>query len=160
MVRIIIGLLLIAALNARADESFASLKVRAEVYTNVTVMSVTATDIYFTHARGMASAKLKDLDPELQKHFHFDTAKSAAAEKAQAKATADFRAKLAEQKPAAKTPQSQAQDNDEDFVVPALHAKSVRGQAAPTFVVEKWISEQPDTSGKFVLVDFWATWCG
>jgi thiol-disulfide isomerase/thioredoxin len=41
-----------------------------------------------------------------------------------------------------------------------LYAKSFLNQKAPELVVETWISDQPDTKGKFVLIDFWATWCG
>src|SRR5271156_2535229 len=40
-----------------------------------------------------------------------------------------------------------------------LRAKSVLGQKAPEFVVEKWLTVEPDRKGKFVLIDFWATWC-
>lgn len=42
----------------------------------------------------------------------------------------------------------------------ALWAKSFLNQQAPKLVVEKYISENPQTDGKFVLVEFWATWCG
>ena len=40
-----------------------------------------------------------------------------------------------------------------------LWAKSVLGQKAPEFVVEKWLTDEPNRAGKFVLIDFWATWC-
>ncbi len=40
-----------------------------------------------------------------------------------------------------------------------IWAKSVLNKPAPEFVVEKWLTPEPDRAGKFVLIDFWATWC-
>jgi cytochrome c biogenesis protein CcmG, thiol:disulfide interchange protein DsbE len=40
-----------------------------------------------------------------------------------------------------------------------LWAKSFLGKQAPAITVQKWISAEPDRKGKFVLIDFWATWC-
>ena len=41
-----------------------------------------------------------------------------------------------------------------------LWAKSFINVKAPELVVEEWISDQPKTKGKFILIDFWATWYG
>lgn len=75
--------ILVAALSSRADETLATLKVGSDIYTHVTITSVTATDIVFSSDQGIANAKLKNLDPELQKHFHFDAAKANAEAKKQ-----------------------------------------------------------------------------
>lgn len=29
----------------------------------------------------------------------------------------------------------------------------------PQFIVQKWVTAEPDRAGKFILIDFWATWC-
>lgn len=166
---------LVLASTAWADESFPFLKAKDQVYTNVIVTTVTPTDIYFTHAHGLASAKLKDLNPEMRKHFHFDAAASARIEQANIQATADFQAKLAQQKPeSTPTPRPSPRPfffadrnsvqggnaNSPDFFAPRLDARSIRGHAAPALAVEKWLTDQPATDGKFVLIDLWATWCG
>jgi cytochrome c biogenesis protein CcmG/thiol:disulfide interchange protein DsbE len=39
-----------------------------------------------------------------------------------------------------------------------MWARSVLGQKAPELVVEKWLTPEPNCAGKFVLVEFWATW--
>src|SRR5437016_7941277 len=86
---VVVGMLMLAGSSLWADdEHLAMLKVGEEIYTNVTVTSVSTTEIFFTHSRGIGNAKLKNLEPALQKHFHFDSTKAAAQQSEEAKANA------------------------------------------------------------------------
>jgi len=60
--------------------------------------------------------------------------------------------------PAVTVTNSPSATND-DFVASELFAKSIRGQRAPKFQIDQWFGPSPSMQGKFVLIDFWATWC-
>jgi len=142
--------LCLLALTAQADGVLPVLTVKGEVYSNVTVTAVTATDVFFTHSKGMGNAKLKDLDPKMQVYFNYDPAKDAVEEQKQAQEKILYHQELLlKSKPVA---------GDDDFVAPVLYAKSFRGQRAPTFVAAKWLTAAPAARGKFVLIEYWATW--
>jgi cytochrome c biogenesis protein CcmG/thiol:disulfide interchange protein DsbE len=40
-----------------------------------------------------------------------------------------------------------------------LWAASFIWSKAPELVVETWLTDKPDTEGKYVLIEFWNTWC-
>lgn len=41
-----------------------------------------------------------------------------------------------------------------------LWATSFLWEPAPEFVVERWLTPEPARQGKFLLIEYWATWCG
>jgi len=141
---------------ALADEHFPLLKAGSEVYSNVTVTSVTATDIYFTHARGMGNAKLQNLDPELREHFKFNAEKAGKVEKQQLQDNAQYRAVISA--PKADRPPAPTIDDDGNILPPKLFAKSCLGQRPPQIIVDEWLTPPPDVNGKFVLLEFWTSW--
>jgi thiol-disulfide isomerase/thioredoxin len=132
--------------------------VGAEVYSNVVVTTVTATDIYFSHSRGMGNAKLKNLSPELQQHFHFDAAKASEVEKQHHEGNALYRQTLATNLAAASAPEHKGANdgNDRDVVVPRLYAKSFRGEHVPDLYVQEWMGSPGNIADKFVLIIFWS----
>jgi cytochrome c biogenesis protein CcmG, thiol:disulfide interchange protein DsbE len=153
-------ILCLFTLAAGADETLPRLTIKGQTYYNVTVTVVTATDIFFSHAAGMGNAKLKDLDPKLQEHFHYDAAKSALVEKEQATNNVLF-----QQFVLTNHPQSVHLDDfaagggggGVDFVAPKIYARSVLGQRPPPFAVEQWLTPMPVGKGKFTMLVFWAT---
>jgi cytochrome c biogenesis protein CcmG/thiol:disulfide interchange protein DsbE len=152
----LILLLSLVTLSAGADETLPLLTVKGQTYSNVTVTVVTATDVFFKHASGMGNAKLKDLDPKLQAHFHYDAARDMQMEKQQATNNILYQQFLSTNQPPPMHKNARAADGD-DFVAPKLYARSVRGQSPPLFAVEKWLTPKPDVTGKFVMIFFWAT---
>lgn len=157
--------LLLSTGPLRADgEKLATLKVGSETFTDVTITSVTATDVYFSHSRGLGNAKIKSLDLELQSKFHFDPAKAAEKERQQMEARALYaqsveRARLAAPAPAAKEEEASGAPGLPDEVEPhEIAAKSFLNRPAPAVIAEKWLTAPPDLKGKFIMFEFWGTW--
>jgi thioredoxin-related protein len=145
--------LIVAVWTARADEKLPVLKAGSEIYSNVTVTAVTATDIYFTCARGMANVKLNQLDPALQKHFHYNPVKAGEVEQKQAAANVQYHIQAINQ-PAPRPPA------DEGATQP-----SSAGQASePSWGTDLPAAlNQARSENKMVLLDFtgsdWCGWC-
>jgi len=145
--------LIAAVWAARADEKLPVLNAGSEVYSNVTVTTVTATDIYFTYAKGMANVKLNKLDPTLQKHFGYNPKKAGEVEQKQAAANTQYRIQAINQ-PSSRPPV------DEGTAQP-----SSAGQASEL----SWGTDLPTalnrarSENKMVLLDFtgsdWCGWC-
>ena len=159
LIAVCLGLgVFLAVTAANADEKLPMLKAGDDVYRNVTVTSVSATDIYFTHSGGIGNAKLKNLSPELQQHFHFNATNASAIEKSQIDATAQFQRNLLIAKAQEKEKLPPPTYDTGDVVAPKLFAHSFRGQRPPSIVVDQWLTPQPPKpDGKFVLVFMWTT---
>jgi thiol-disulfide isomerase/thioredoxin len=145
--------LIAAVWAARADEKLPVLKAGINTYSNVTVTTVTATDIYFTYAGGMGNAKLKQLSPELQKHFGYDPKQAQEVEQKRAAANAQYHIQAINQ-PA---PRPQA---DESAAPPPSAAQTSElswGTDLPAAL------NQARSENKMVLLDFtgsdWCGWC-
>ncbi|MFZ0827440.1 MAG: thioredoxin family protein [Verrucomicrobiia bacterium] len=143
---IVLGLIA-AVWSARADEKLPVLTVGVNVYSNVTVTTVTPTDIYFTHSGGMGNAKLKQLSPDLQKHFGYNSRQAGAVEQKQAAANAQYHTQ----------------------VVGQSSAQPLAGESLVQASGLTWSLDLPQAlararaGNKMVLIDFtgsdWCPWC-
>jgi cytochrome c biogenesis protein CcmG, thiol:disulfide interchange protein DsbE len=167
--RLGLGLATLVALGLPAGDNdrLPLLHAGDETYTNVLVTTVTPTDLYFSHAGGMGNVKLQKLSRELQKRFNYNPTNAANLARAQAEATKQFYMAKAAEKPPVVAPEPQPEPEMEAAAnqpaglrLDTVKAKRFLGTPAPQLVVEKWLTPTPNTAGKFVLIDFWATWCG
>jgi thioredoxin-related protein len=150
--KIIFPMILAALLGtARADEKFPVLKAGNETYTNVTVTAVSATDIFFTHSSGMGNVKIKNLSPDLQKHFGYDPKKAKDAEIKQAENKAKYQQQLLHQ-PDVHPPDLARNQPDTASTAQAVWRLDFPGAL-----------KQAQSENKLVLLDFtgsdWCPWC-
>jgi thiol-disulfide isomerase/thioredoxin len=131
------------SVRAGADEKLAVLQASGQTYTNVNVTEVTATDVFFTYPGGMANVKIKQLSPELQKHFGYNVQRAAEVEAKQAENKAKYQAQV-QHEPATPAPGAAATAAD-------------WGLDLPTAL------NQARSANKLVLLDFtgsdWCPWC-
>ena len=148
--------LLVVSSLAFADEKLAVLRTGNDVYTNVSVFNVTATDVYFIYTRsnrvGMANVKLKNLDPALQKHFNYNPTNALAVEQKQARDNTQYHAYLVGH-PAPPPPNTdRAAPSAAAPAAPALWRMDLPGALS-----------QARSENKLVLLDFtgsdWCPWC-
>ena len=139
-----------------------SLSVGPTTYSNVTILGANVTDLYFTHARGIANVMLKYLNPELKKQFNYDPKAAAEAEKQQIEADLRYQTDEATtffnhgQKGTDSSGKPPA--SSEDSLADPISERSLLGRPAPTVDPDRWLGEKPALEGKFLLIDFWAPW--
>jgi cytochrome c biogenesis protein CcmG, thiol:disulfide interchange protein DsbE len=157
---ILFGLLTIVPPVFGDDDRLPELKVGDTTYSNVLVLRVTATDIYFSSTSGISNAKLTSIEPAMQQRFSAEATKAGEIEEKQAAANAQYEQALALQAAPASAPTNQSEMETGTASLSTTNkvvAKSFLRQHGPDLPGLQWISGSPDTRDKFVLVDFWAT---
>lgn len=145
-----------------APAKFDSLKVGSRTFRNVTVIGYNATDLYFTHTKGISNVKLRLLPEDLQKRFEYDPTESAEIERELMNDDKAYYEMLrneltAQAQKRIRKAQEDASSLETDLANP-ISERSLIGRTAPKLEVEKWMGERPYTAGKNVLVFFWTTW--
>jgi len=153
------AVVLCAARAHAAPEKLDYLKSGSQVYSNVTVLRVTDTDVFFSCDKGFANAKLKYLDPETQKKFDYDPDVASQVERKQNRDDSLFQFVVASNIVARAEKDARTNAPEENVVDPVTD-KSLIGKPGPGLETVKWLGEKPQTKGKYVLLYFWASWSG
>lgn len=139
-----------------------TLKAGSRTYKKVTVLGYNATDLYFTHSKGISNVRLKLLEPALQKMFGYDEAAAAAAEQQQAADNAEFNKQLVQtienNTQRARESARRKELTSENSQADPLSEKSPIGRPLPELKVERWIGGKPDAHDQWQLIYLWAPW--
>ena len=166
-VKIVLLMILTALAGfARAGDKLSSLQVGSQVFSNVTITKVDATDIFFTHSAGMANVKIKNLSPELQKQFNFDSQKAKVEELKQAGNKTNYHNELLRQ-PAPKVEDAAGArmpvaagiygEVSEQYVSATV---TRTGDVSPLTSIRTIDGQNLDFRGHPVVINLFATWCG
>jgi cytochrome c biogenesis protein CcmG/thiol:disulfide interchange protein DsbE len=162
----LLSLLVVASASAyptRLDR----LNVGSQTYTNVTIVSVSATDLYFSYQKGIKNVKLRLLDSETQKLFNYDPKAAQELEKEQAQGDAKFQSSVgahpaggAAASALANAAEEKRKMSSEDNLADPISEQSLLGKPGPAIALQKWLGSAaaPTLKGKFVLVTFWTPW--
>lgn len=152
---------LVATAHA-AQIKLESMQVGSKVYRNVTVLGFNDTDVYFTHAGGIANARLRNLEPELQKMFDYNPQVAAEAERRQAEENVQYMQQVEkeivvdyQQKRIAAR---RAELTHEASLADPLSEKSIIAQKLPEWKIERWIGAKPELRERPQLIYLWAPW--
>jgi cytochrome c biogenesis protein CcmG, thiol:disulfide interchange protein DsbE len=148
------------AANAAAPAKLDYLRAGSLVFSNVTVVGANATDLYFTHDKGISNVKLKYLEPELQKRFHYDPAQAAAAEKQQEHEDTRYQKEVvASLTPGPASPVATNRPiSSPDAPADPISDAALIGKPGPAIEFEKWSGPKPQLKDKFALLFFWEPW--
>jgi thiol-disulfide isomerase/thioredoxin len=154
------GLFFTVLAGSAAPAKFDYLRAGSLVFSNVTVVGANATDLYFTHDKGISNVKLKYLEPELQKRFHYDPSAAEAAEKAQAHEDTRYQREVIASLIARPTPAGGTNHPSSSSDAPAdpISDRALIGKPGPAIEFEKWTGPKPQLKDKFALVCFWESW--
>jgi hypothetical protein len=168
MLRVLGFSFLIAVSVLAAPSRLDRLKVGSQIYTNITVVGVNATDLYFTYDKGIKNVKLRLLDPETQKLFNYDPKAATEIERQQTQDDARFQTSVVARGvipgtsagPGAPTANEKRHASSDENIIDAISDQSPVGKPGPTIGIEKWSGSTPPPTlkGKFVLVTFWTPW--
>lgn len=139
-----------------------SMKVGSKNYKKVSVLGFNATDVYFTHSKGISNAKLKYLDADLKKLFNFDPKAAEAAEKQQFADNEEFNRQVvvtieSNARSAATLARRKEMSVEENLSDPLSDASPI-GKPMPELKVERWIGGKPEVRQNFQLIYLWAPW--
>ena len=139
-----------------------TLKVGTTTYSNVTILGANATDLYFRHSQGFANVKLKYVGRDLQKKFDYDPKLAEEAEKRQIENEILYQAAV-EKASLSRLPGPHQEKSKPPLgsitgLADPVSDKSLLGKTAPALEMDKWLGEKPSLEGKYVLLDFWASW--